>query len=153
MLIKLRTKRPGNPWTKTTLVPTNFVSKQRQLFCQKLFVWPCNAVPQAEKWLVYCSQYTSGRANWRRNFQTTTASIWCTLSTQVADAHIASALVTIQLASTTLILIGNHWLIPSLVRVGTLSTGFWSHRAKFVTYHKHVPVTLRTVSLSRATLQ
>ena len=63
---------------------------------------------------------------------------WC--------ARVASALVMIQLASTILILfIGNRWLILSLVRVGTLSTStsFWrSHRGKFVTYHKHVPVTL-----------
>jgi len=37
----------------------------------------------------------------------------------------------------------------SLVHVGTLSTGFWrSHRSKFVTYHKHVPLTLMQCSLS-----
>jgi len=63
---------------------------------------------------------------------------WC--------APVASALVMIQLASTTLILfIGNCWLILSPVCVATLSTStsFWrSHRGKFVTYHKHVPVTL-----------
>jgi len=38
---------------------------------------------------------------------------------------VASSLMMIQLASTTLILfIGNYWLILSLVSVETLSTGF-----------------------------
>jgi len=48
-----------------------------------------------------------------------------------------------------ILFIGNHWLIPSLVSVGNLNTGFWrSHRDKFVTYHKHVhvPVTLMLTS-------
>ena len=77
------------------------------------------------------------------NPATTIASIWCTLGTQVADARALQAhytvLVMIQLASTTLMLfIGNCWL-------GTLSTGtsFWRCGGKFMTYHKHVPVTLR----------